>query len=441
MTEQTDIRALAKQLYDAQSYEEAGKLFHQLWDEQGDAFSGGRYALCLRRCGHAKAALTIARRVADKYPDDIYVRREVVWALYDAEFKPAKEKGDLNALLRIGQQIVELTDEELPVRLVSFAIIDLAKDKMKWDVVSAWCDRLDPQKLSDEVRTIGGRRVISEREQWYFAKIKSLVQLKRWDEARVWAIEAREAFPRKEDFARWAAQALAGQGHISEAIVELEKLARQERPPWYLLNDLAELNLQSGQAEEAYRLACRAALAPGEDKAKVGLFVLLSQSALETEQFDVAARHVTLSRLVRAREGWSIPGAVTQLEVRVRQTVSAWPDVPDEIARLFAQCRKDWEAAVPPDLRPQPREKRQKNLTQTDVRTDQVFHTGRIKMYNADRGFGFITPDNGTDDLFFHISDVRGIDSPAPGVPVQYQVGEGRKGPAAVDVRAAADEK
>jgi hypothetical protein len=34
------MRTQAKQLYDAENYEEAGRLYHQLWDEQGDAFSG-----------------------------------------------------------------------------------------------------------------------------------------------------------------------------------------------------------------------------------------------------------------------------------------------------------------------------------------------------------------------------------------------------------------
>lgn len=445
MTQQPDIRAQAKQLYDAQNYEEAGRLYHQLWDEQADAFSGGRYAYCLRKAGYAHAALTVAREVHGKYPDDIYVRREVVWALYEAEFKPAKEQGDLGTLLRVGQQILELTSEELPVRLVSFAVIGLAKDKMKWDVVSAWCDRLDRQGLSQEPREMGGRRVISERAQWYFAKVKSLIQLQQWDEARDLALEACEAFPSKEDFARWAAQALAGQGQVSDAIAEMEALVRHGRPAFYLLKDLAELKLQNGQDEEAYRVACRAALAPGEDKAKVGLFALISQIACECRRFDVALRHAALARVVRAREGWGV-GEVVHLESTARsayeQTGQPSLDLPGDVSGLAALCRDDWQQVVPPELRPRPQEKRRRRARPgPEPETDGAVHTGRIKTYIEDRGFGFIKPDDGGDDIFFHISNVRDIELPEQGLAVQYQVAEGRKGPNAVNVRPVAVEQ
>lgn len=442
MIQQPDDRTQrARQLYEARDFESASRLYHELWDERGDAFSGGRYAYCLRKAGYAHAALTLAREVHEKHPDDIHVCREVVWALYEAEFKPAKERGNLGTLLRAGQQILELTDEALPVRLVSFAVIGLAKDKMKWDVVSAWCDRLNRHQLSTEPREMGGRRVISERAQWYFAKVKSLIQLQQWDEARDLALEACEAFPRQGHFARWAAQALTGQGQVADAIAEMEALVRGGRPAFYLLKDLAELKLQNGQAEEAYRVACQAALASGEDKAKVGLFALISQIAHECRRFDVAVRHAALARLVRAREGWGV-GEVMHLESTARsayeRTGEPPLDLPGAVSGLAALCRDDWEQAVPPELRPRPKEKRRRR---SRPETDGAIHTGRIKTYIEDRGFGFIKPDDGGDDIFFHISNVQDIELPEQGLAVQYQVAEGRKGPNAVNVRPVAVEQ
>jgi len=324
------------------------------------------------------------------------------------------------------------------VRLVTFAVIGAAKDKMKWNIVSPWCDRINPQTLSVEPREMDGRRVISEREQWYFAKIKSLVELKQWDAARDIAVEAMQAFPRKRDFARWAAQALAGQGTVAEAIVELEALLQRGQPEWYLLSDLAELKLRNDQTGEAYRLACRAALAFGEDKAKVGLYALIAKTALMLQRLDVAARHAALSRLVRAREGWSISADLVRLEKQacdaMTQSGATLPEIPDAVGPLLKLCRRDWEEAVPADERPQPKQLRSR--PSAPVATRATF-TGQIKTYNGDRGFGLIRPDDGGKDIFFHISGVRGIDTPAEGLAVQYEVGESEKGPRAIYVRPA----
>lgn len=60
---------------------------------------------------------------------------------------------------------------------------------------------------------------------------------------------------------------------------------------------------------------------------------------------------------------------------------------------------------------------------------------GRIKRLIRDRGFGFI--ERGRDDLFFHHSEVKGVtfEELEEGQTVEYEVGEGRKGPCATSVR------
>jgi CspA family cold shock protein len=61
---------------------------------------------------------------------------------------------------------------------------------------------------------------------------------------------------------------------------------------------------------------------------------------------------------------------------------------------------------------------------------------GTVKWFNADKGFGFIAPDDGSDDLFVHHSEVRtqGYASLTEGQKVEFQVGQGRKGPCATNV-------
>ena len=60
--------------------------------------------------------------------------------------------------------------------------------------------------------------------------------------------------------------------------------------------------------------------------------------------------------------------------------------------------------------------------------------TGKVKFFNDTKGFGFITPDDGGQDLFVHISAIEG-DSLTDNDNVEYEVGEGQKGPCAVNVK------
>jgi cold shock protein len=56
--------------------------------------------------------------------------------------------------------------------------------------------------------------------------------------------------------------------------------------------------------------------------------------------------------------------------------------------------------------------------------------TGTVKFFNEAKGFGFITPDSGGKDLFVHASSIE--NGPiTDGDTVEFEVGEGQKGPCA----------
>ena len=65
-----------------------------------------------------------------------------------------------------------------------------------------------------------------------------------------------------------------------------------------------------------------------------------------------------------------------------------------------------------------------------------IVSTGTVKWFNGQKGFGFITPDDGGDDLFVHHSEIKttGYANLDEGQKVEFEVGEGKKGPCATNV-------
>lgn len=60
--------------------------------------------------------------------------------------------------------------------------------------------------------------------------------------------------------------------------------------------------------------------------------------------------------------------------------------------------------------------------------------TGRVKWFDADKGFGFIASEEG-DEVFLHASALpEGVTSPRQGTKVEYSVVDGRRGPSAMSV-------
>jgi CspA family cold shock protein len=61
---------------------------------------------------------------------------------------------------------------------------------------------------------------------------------------------------------------------------------------------------------------------------------------------------------------------------------------------------------------------------------------GTVKWFSQEKGYGFIEPEEGGEDLFVHFSAIagEGFKSLEEGEKVTYEVGQGRKGPQAENV-------
>ncbi|MFH1618500.1 MAG: cold-shock protein [bacterium] len=62
---------------------------------------------------------------------------------------------------------------------------------------------------------------------------------------------------------------------------------------------------------------------------------------------------------------------------------------------------------------------------------------GKVKWFNDQKGYGFITPEDGSKDLFVHHSSIEGegFKTLSEGADVEYETQESDKGPKAVNVK------
>jgi CspA family cold shock protein len=77
------------------------------------------------------------------------------------------------------------------------------------------------------------------------------------------------------------------------------------------------------------------------------------------------------------------------------------------------------------------------NCNQSTI-NEQNMSKGTVKWFNADKGYGFITPEDGSKDLFVHHSEIQSGGDYATlndGQAVEFEVGQGQKGPCANNVK------
>ncbi len=74
--------------------------------------------------------------------------------------------------------------------------------------------------------------------------------------------------------------------------------------------------------------------------------------------------------------------------------------------------------------------------TTTEHTGDNQKLSGTVKWFNDAKGFGFITPDNGGEDLFAHFSSIQmnGFKTLKEGQKVLYEVAQGPKGKQALNI-------
>jgi CspA family cold shock protein len=77
--------------------------------------------------------------------------------------------------------------------------------------------------------------------------------------------------------------------------------------------------------------------------------------------------------------------------------------------------------------------------TQNKRRNDRHMPQGTVKWFNAEKGFGFIAPEDGSADVFVHYTEIQGsgFRTLEENQKVEFEIGQSPKGPQATGVRSA----
>lgn len=361
-------------------FAEAGKIFHQLWENENNVYSASRYLHCLRKAGYPEAGLVQGEKADSQFPNNIYIHRELVWMYYEI-IKIFIQNNNLKDVVKSFLKMLKFNPDSLPLELALFLIIKLAKEQNQWEIIVDVCSQVSPSQINNECPIINQKKLKSKREQYYFVYIKSLIQLNQWKNVTNLALNAIKSYPRETNFKRWYALALSHDGNLEKAISELENILLKEKQEWYIFQDLSSLYLQKNQVEIAFRYACKSALNTREHNLKVTLYQNITEICLLMNKLDLATQHLQLSKLVRQQEGWKIKADLQQLEnkIKIKCKENNISQIDYSFEELIKICLHTWRTEIYSGL---PRQK------------------GIIELVPQDKSFGWIRAKNG-DKIFF----------------------------------------
>lgn len=317
--------------YDEQ-YAEALPLYEKLWDggwNQGREWAGWGYAYCLRKLGRLADALDVCREVYRLNPVMEHNCSLYAWCIYDTVLKDqnsaTKENEEnffkaVNAILRL----THAKSKYSPRAVTVFKAIDYltkAVDNYPDALILEWLDELDPDNLSKDCWVGPGKdgkqvEYASEQEKWYAERVKTLEKLERYQESGQVSLKALETVGKCHHgndilFNFRIAVMDKHLGLLDEAQARLEKVHQKKRE--YIVElEMAEVAHAQNRIDDAIKLACSAAIAPGPFYFgfRWKVFFLLAQLFQEKGEIDLAKEHALLVWKIGAFQDSEVPAKV-----------------------------------------------------------------------------------------------------------------------------------
>ena len=308
----------AEELRKIGKFEQALPIFIDYFNLNHDEGSLWRAVHCSRKMGLYEQALGLIEENKELLNSSLALNSQFCWLKYDFGIEKNKKAGNWEAVLTCAEEILQLvTDEnDLLFKLALFAGIDAAKKLDEPQKILELTEMIGPEKLASEGESYKGKRLMSYRERWFYARLSALFEVQLYEECRALSQEAIKQFPRRLEFCRRGALCKMMLGCNAEAEEELQAISNTRGCPWYITADLAKLRFDSGSFNSALKTAYVASIMPGELQAKVNLFILIAKIQMVLGDSESAKNHTVLACSIRKELNWRFNDETIKLASR-----------------------------------------------------------------------------------------------------------------------------
>lgn len=398
----------ADDLRKAGKYDEAIPLYQQMIETSPSSYPTRWLIYCLRKKGRIDEAYQVAQEGLERFPKDPYLRSEMCWVIYDREIKPGRESGEIGKVINAARRALELDpDNEFLLNIVGQTVLKTAKKAKNpdWKVVAEFAEKIDPGSLSTEKRKASnGKFYMSEREDWYLNLSRAYLEAADYQKAIDVATAGLVDFPKEFFLIRTIALAQFRLGDPETAAKTMRPLLQHPKNSWYVRAELAEIEMQLGNQDEAYRLLCQSLDTRQNPQFKVKNMEVFAGLCLELQKLEEGLTALTFARIVRSQAGWSIPTSLIQLEEKCRKMAAengkTLAEISQDQGQLAKLCSKIWKRGA--------------------LEGKQRFR-GWVSGVRPDRSYAFIQPLDGGESTFVLTRDLP-RDCVTDGVLVEYSL-------------------
>jgi len=375
---------LANESRKAGNFQEALKIYAQLWDKKEDSFVGSGLLYCLRKTDAYDKALEFGEILAGKYPNFQWAQIEYVWTQIHCNLDRLDPEKEFEPILKIASKLMSGKLEDIAINHIVFKVLKAAKKNSRWDILNDWVDKINTSSLQDTpMFSEDGREGWSWKGLWSNYKIVGLVHLQQYPDALKYIEEALLLFPKqKKFFLRSKALIYKEQGHLAESEAIYDGLCRHPNSDWWIRAEYSQVLILLKKDEKALIQYCLTCQSRTPLKSLVNVIFETGSLLKRSRKHSDALAHFSLSRFIRNENEWSIPA---QLEASVKELLAQAGCLPsNSMSEALAQCRGIWNNILKANVAPP--------LLRREIR-------GTVENLREGQAFCFIRAEN--DEAFF----------------------------------------